>query len=320
MVDNKTPSMLERLENVLGSINIPTPNTLSNRHNPEELYANYQNALDLYLESFGISVPLEVYNALYHPFIFFYTDESKSKVYTIDYFPYGLNGKSNILTLKTFPSFLRNICLIPYESSSLSAQLYHALSELILKYPYDRVGEIMNLLKCYSPRFAILLNKLYFVISENKNIYYDSSAFLSDAMYNRNRYQSILKISVPEEVPSKLMKQYILAILSNRFSAIYLHHIKNYHTDYVENIFSNSNHHALLAVRYSISSEQFTTYPLDLLDVLLPKHLPLSRNKTTSQVPEQVFSFFYRMCELNLPLIDEFSSFLSHAFSPKRVG
>lgn len=324
MEDNKPPSMLERLENVLGSINPPTSNILSNRHHPEELYANYRNALDLYLKSFEISIPLEVYNALYHPFIFFYTDESKSKVYTIDYFPYGANGKSNILTRKTFPSFLRNICLIPYESSSLSDQLYHALSELILKYPYDRVGKIINLIKCYSPIFPILLNTLHFVLSENKNIYYDSSdlpsAFLPDALYNRNRYQSILKLPVPKEVPSKLMKQYILAILSNRFSAIYLHQTKNYHTDYVENIFSNSNHHALLAVRYSISSEQFTTYPLDLLDVLLPKHLPLSRNKTTSQIPEQVVSFFYLMCELNLPLIDEFSAFLSHAFSPTESG
>lgn len=317
MEQHQEPSLLARLRNVLGNMGdpdiMPVPHD-NKQAEGDSLYTEYQQALSGYMASLEQFIPGKSCHPLFYPFAFFYADKSKRKVYTIFYFNNGGSSKTNVIGPRTFPFFLMNVCYMPYAKGDELKRLYHALWNLIYKYPYDHIGSIMNLMKRYSMPYMLFLNSLHLRITASKNIYW--------SCYSQPQiYQSVLKIPIPQNVPLGLVKQYFSAISYKRSANVYFSPLYEYHTDQIENIISTVAHHSLTAVRYSVARDEFTTHPLtDSPEYLLPKHIPLTTNQTTSIVPVGAASFLSSMCEENLPLLDRFAAFLSSIFSPSESG
>ena len=105
------------------------------------LWEQYWQALTSYPDKIPRNSPL------YYPFLYFYIRKQKNILYTISSFPYGSKYNSNILTQKTFPSFLVNVCRVSYADKGKAQNLYQSLYNLIARYPYDRIGSTLNELK-----------------------------------------------------------------------------------------------------------------------------------------------------------------------------
>ena len=341
------PSMLERLINVLGT-SCPEPPRLANISTYNKLgricgsmydsrYKNssleqirlsdeYKQALQDYLESVeSLQNNNQPHNnnqqiPLFNPFLYFYSN--RKRIYTVEAFPYGKNRKSVFITQKTFPSFIKNVCQIPYVHGERADCLYKALYHLIVEFPYDQFGSICEQLKRIDFHCFIFLQYLSqnLVISEQSA---QANIFYYNDKLSAIHYKSILSIPIQSKVPDRLIKQFFYALLKENSFHSGLPVLDGHQRSAEENIFSDKSRNPMHTVRYSIDEDKFVVCPIpesDILRNIVPKHLPLAKNKTIQWVPEGAFFFLQHMCGTDLGLIDQFSMFLSQVFSPIESG
>ena len=122
----------------------------------QNLWWQYYEALTSYLSHCSAFPPFCLLN---DPFPYFYRDASDN-IYTVIRYPYGQYQTSNRLTYRGFPYLLHEIFRAPYYVISFPTtgpvvdNLYQKLTDLILKYPYDRLDILINELMRYSPQIA----------------------------------------------------------------------------------------------------------------------------------------------------------------------
>ena len=196
------------------------PGTNSSILPKQHLWDQYLSALAAYLETVNINITsLPQSNPLRYPLAIFSKYKKDTPIRTIFYFPYGATRKSNLITPKTFPSFLVNICGLPYKKNDSVIKLFHCIDDLIRKYPYDRLEHLTNLLKLYSPELFVLthFNSDFLAVSSNGNLYYNPS--LSPHITPSNapfllHYSPILSLPVLNHITPNVLKKNVPAIMS----------------------------------------------------------------------------------------------------------
>lgn len=152
-------TLFQRLMNVAAHHNSLNQQDANNALT-KDLYQQYREALTKYL---SLCIPPQPFCPLNEPFSYFYRDASNN-IYTVIRYPYGQYQTSNRLTYRGFPYLLRDIFRDLYYVTSFPTtgpvvdNLYQKLTELILKYPYDRLDILLNELKRYSPQIAYELS------------------------------------------------------------------------------------------------------------------------------------------------------------------
>lgn len=348
------PSMLERLQNVLGpipqvnqsyqtkamSLYDRSSSMCGNAYDPrykksnlkrvqdaDNLMKEYYWVLSAYLSSVEFSEPQNDYGQmpLLYPFQYFYS--IGKRIYSVIPFRYGKTRKSNFITLKTFPSFLTNECKIVYKHSEQVNCLYESLCRLLLQYPYTQYESVCQKLNSISPTFFSALNSLIpcLALSENGNLYFHPC--LCDQgisqEYTLSRYRSILSIYIEVVVPDSLLKRFFCNLIDIYRDNISVLKLAGHQISAVENVFSDAAQTQFQAIRYSEHEDKFAVRAISKTAIsrsIVPKHLPLSKNKTIQWVPEGASFFLRQMCGTDLGLIDAFSMFLSEVFSPTKGG
>lgn len=332
--EENRPSLLQRLNAVIGTMDgfprYPSvPGTNSSILPKGYLWDQYFRALDDYLKTLDIpSLPES--NPLRYPFAIFYKLKKGTPIRTIFYFPYGATRKSNLITPKTFPSFLVNVCGLPYEKNDSATKLFHCIDDLIRKYPYDRLEALINLLKFYSPDLFYLIhsNAAFLAVSSNGNLYYKPSCISRNTFggaLSLFHYSPILALPIPNHMAPNVLKQYFSELLRRHRAQLpnrcALPSVPEYPGCSNEVIYSNAANSALTSVRYLPEQDQFTQQPLpESLDCLNLKHVPLTISRTPDQVPSGALSALDALCHINRSLLDQFAAFLSTVASPTTGG
>lgn len=330
----KRPSLLQRLNAVIGTMDDFSRFPVVSGDNPsilpaQYLWDQYLRALSDYLKALNIpSLPES--NPLRYPFAIFYKLKKDTPIRTIFYFPYGATRKSNLITPKTFPSFLVNVCGLPYKKNDPATKLFHCIDDLIRKYPYDRLEALTNLLKFYSPDLLYLIqsNPAFLAVSSNENLYYNLSCIPHNTFSSISsslHYFPILALPIPNHMAPNVLKQYFSELLRRHRAQLpnrpVLSSVPEYPGCSNEVIYSNAANSALTSVRYLPEQDQFTQQPLpESLDCLNLKHVPLTISKTPDQVPSGALSALDTLCHTNRPLLDQFAAFLSAVASPTTGG
>lgn len=330
----KHPSLLQRLNTTLGKMDdfprYPSGSGTNSSILPKGyLWDQYFRALDDYLKTLDIpSLPES--NPLQYPFAIFYKFKKDTPIRTIFYFSYGATRKSNLITPKTFPSFLVNVCGLRYKKNDSATKLFHCIDDLIRKYPYDRLEALINLLKLYSPDLLYLIqyNPAFLAVSSNGNLYYDPS-FISnnefDTVLPSLHYLPIFTLPNPNHIAPNVLKQFFSELLRRHRAQLpnrpVLPSVPEYPGCSNEVIYSNAANSALTSVRYLPEQDQFTQQPLpESLDCLNLKHVPLTISRTPDQVPSGALSALDALCHINRSLLDQFAAFLSAVASPTTGG
>ena len=329
----KRPSLLQRLNAVIGTMDDFSRFPVVSGDNPsilpaQYLWDQYLRALSDYLKALNIpSLPES--NPLRYPFAIFYKLKKDTPIRTIFYFPYGATRKSNLITPKTFPSFLVNVCGLPYKKNDPATKLFHCIDDLIRKYPYDRLEALTNLLKFYSPDLLSLIqsNPAFLAVSSNGNLYYDPSCISRNTFGGSPslfRFFPILALSIPNHIAPNVLKQFFSELVRRHRAQLpnnpLLSSVPEYQGNSTEVVYSNAAHRCLTVVRYLPDRDQFAQQLLpDSMDCLNLKHVPLTISRTP-EVPSGALSALDALCHINRSLLDQFAAFLSAVASPTTGG
>ena len=327
------PALFQRLNTTLGTMDdfprYPSvPGTNSSIPSKGNLWDQYFRALYDYLKTLDIpSLPES--NPLLYPFAIFYKLKKGTPIRTIFYFPYGATRKSNLITPKTFPSFLVNICGLRYKKNDSATKLFHCIDDLIRKYPYDRLEALINLLKFYSPNLVYLIhsNAAFLAVSSNGNLYYKPSCISNNTFGGTPslfHYFPILALPIPNHMAQNVLKQYFSELLRRHRAQPpnrpLLSSVPEYQGSSTEVVYSNATHRYLTVVRYLPDRDQFAQQLLpDSMDCLNLKHVPLTISRTP-EVPSGALSALDALCHINRSLLDQFAAFLSAVASPTTGG
>ncbi len=299
----------------------------------QNLLQQYSDALNEYLSICSVARCPPVLN---YPFRFFYRDE-KHHVYTIYYYPYASQRKSNRLTEDGFPYLLSCI----FDSSVLQSanisfptkgktvdQLYSALYNLISTYPYDRLSLIIDGLKKYNLKIAFkFLKHSAFRCSSEGNIYINTQyRDLYDDKTFTYFFPSILEpdyiselITASEQyIPLRLIKSCFYELLKkSKKDPSLVHQIIIKEPCPNKALFSQPtlyiHQRRWQAIQYSQDGDCFQYCTLqDSYEVLgyQPKVIPLPID-TTSDFSKAILPFFSNILNGDLLLLDQFISALT---------
>lgn len=329
--ESQGPSLLERLNKVLGNINDPPRSTSSlsayqSDGIAQSLKDQYVQARSAYLKEIEVDGLPELH-PLRSPFLYLYIDKKAGVVRTISTFPYGSMRYSNQITAKTFPSFLVHTCHLTYRKGPAAQTLCQALDRLIRQYPYDRLGYLANLLKHYAPKLFILSNfQSSFAVTSNGNLCFDQAVIsLNDPAYAPRyfRYLPIFLLPDLDHIPRKLSKQFFseLQKRSQSPAQCLLSCIPEYQGCSEEIIYSSAAHNTLTAVHYLSSSNQFIqkAVPRDISCLNL-KHLPITRSQPLDQIPSNALLALSVLCQKDPALLEQFAVFMSTVTAPTAGG
>lgn len=326
--------LLQRISAVIGGMDdfsripgIYRPNSSAPSIN--SLWESYDQALLDYLKAANLP-DLPQSHPLRYPFAVFYEYKKNTPIRTIFRFSYGSIRQSNLITPKTFPAFLVNVCHLPYIKGGPATRLFQSIDDLIRKYPYDRLEALTNLLKIYSPELfqLIFFHPAFLAISSNGNLYYNPAYIPSNfsvSVPSHLHYLPILFLPIPDHIAPNVLKQYFSELVRRHRAHLpyrsLLHLVPEYQGTPTEVIYSNAAHGSLTAVRYLPEQDQFTQQPLpESLDCLNLKHIPLTSSKSPDQVPSGALSVLDVLCHTNQSLLDQFAAFLSAVASPTTGG
>ena len=280
----------------------------------QNLWNSYYTAMISYLQSVQISQPPLV---LRFPSLYFYLKRPTSKapeIFTIDYFPYGLHKKTNRLLPRTFPSFLKNVCNVPYIKNSYVEPFYSALVALLIETPRNRLQIIIEQIKRSAPAFAVWLTCFESVlISNDLNLYFDMDTLPQQTSYISSttpRYQSILSLPFDDLPPAKLTMKYFREFLNENRQIPCQEFIPDKGTLTFKSSSFKSN--CIYSIKYDSEndycfSEKYSGYT----NTFSLKAVNLDQGSPVIDISQSLLQLFEILCGSHLELINQFAEFFA---------
>ena len=307
---------------VIQSAVFPENNNASSQPLATSLWDNYVKSRDTYLRLCGIE---DIPSPLKSPYFFFYS--KNNSIFTIDFFPYGAACKSNILTPKTFPSFLTNVCNIPHISGGPLTQFYMSLYIFIRDYPRNTLQIITNQIRRFSAVFAALLDSplTSFYVTSEGNLLFDSYALFRRTSAEKLRFQSVLyfveEYCNPQQgqfyIPFPLLKHYFFTLKRECNNHFFQYEINK--LSLPEILFAPKWGSVNISVKYDVSLDIFL-HSIISAPVVNLKTSFIEKRKTTDVISNEIESFFWHLCGSDISLVEKLSLAFAQIMSPKKGG
>lgn len=284
---------------------------------------NYAAAFQRFAQT--VSGPCDL-RCLQYPFLFFYLKEPKKKnslICTIRYFQYGTRCKSNAITEKTFPSFLRNQCMVAEVSSAEATRMFQALSQLLRTYPRGVLEYLIEDMKRFDPGVAAILSQRGTVVLTKENNLCVSAVPNSWVYTSRDQFEFLPVIDDERckwaNVPEKLLQK-TLKVLSEKCAE---------NGDYIPNEAQRAECSAVFGIdaeefpyieaKYQPNSDSFECVRRGWANVQL-KSMPLYHEFKMQAVSDELASVFRGLCGDSIAAIDALAKCVSRVMDPALPG
>ena len=298
------------------------------------LYQAYEAARDSYFKWINSSLnsKFEVPPVLRYPYFYFYL--KSNQIFFMNKFPYGQFKQTNLLSERTFSSFLKNVCEIPYIKSDQCDALYQTLHDYLLKHPREQIDLLINQIRMYSAPTALLMecneSSSFLTLSKQGNLLFSRSRFSSvtNSMVGSGYQPLFSLIDIQPEVftqdshpiPTRLLRQYF-TLISKRCQKENWYTVPSHpepNTPCL--VFSDSRKTSIECISYHVEKDTFGVQTLFYKNSFFNFKSIANSFEQTSSVSPAIRQFFRLLCGHDAGQITALSEAFDRALAVSEPG